>query len=69
MLADGRPVEAAGEFEVAREDETIAVSALDNMSGQYRPDVGSLSVAREAFKTRGVPVRPGCIRPYDWGTL
>ena len=69
VLANGRPVEAAGEFEAAREERTIAVSALDNMSGHYRPDSGSLSVAKEAFETRGVLVRPGCIRPYDWGTL
>ena len=69
VLADGGPVEAAGEFEVAREGERVVVTALDNMSGHYRPDAGSLSVAKEAFETRGVPVRPGCVRAYDWGTL
>ena len=69
VLANGRPVEAAGEFEAAREEGTIAVSALDNMSGHYRPDARSLSVAMEAFETRGVPVRPGCVRAYDLGTL
>ena len=69
VLADGRPVEAAGELEVAREDDTVVVTALDNMSGHYRPDAGSLTVAKEAFEKRGVPVRPGCVRAYDWGTL
>lgn len=69
VLADGGPVEVAGEFEVAGEGETVVVTALNNMSGHYRPDADSLSVAKEAFEARGVPVRPGCIRPYDWGTL
>ena len=69
VLADGGPVEAAGEFEVAGECETVVVTALNNMSGHYRPDASSLSMARDAFETRGVPVRPGCLRPYDWGAL
>ena len=68
-LADGGPVQAAGEFEVGEEGETIVVTALNNMSGRYRPDANSLSVAKEAFETRGVSIRPGSIRPYDWGWL
>ena len=45
------------------------VTALNNMSGHYRPDANSLSVAKEAFETRGLPIRPGSIRLYDWGAL
>lgn len=69
VLAGGEPVQAAGEFEAVAEGESVVVVALDNMSGHYRPDEGSLSLAREAFEAQGVPVRPGCVRPYDWGTL
>ena len=47
----------------------MVVTALNNMSGHYRPDANSLSVVKEAFETRGVSIRPGSIRPYDWGWL
>ena len=69
VLADGGPVQAAGEFEVVEEGETVVVAALNNMSGHYRPDADSLSVAKEAFEARSLPIRSGSIRPYDWGTL
>lgn len=69
VLAGGESVQAAGEFEAVAEGESVVVVALDNMSGHYRPDEGSLSLARDAFEARGVPVRPGCVRPYDWETI
>ena len=69
VLAGGEPVQAAGEFEAVAEGESVVVAALDNMSGPYRTDEGSLSLAREAFEARGVPVRPGGVRPYDWEAL
>ena len=37
VLADGGPVQAAGEFEVVEEGDAMVVTALNNMSGHYRP--------------------------------
>ena len=65
-IASGRPVQAAGEFEFERDRGTITVSMLNNMSGHYRPAASSLAVAREAFETRGFPVRPDNVRHHDW---
>ena len=67
MLADGGPVQAAGEFEVAAEHGELVVSALDNMSGHYQPAAASLEVAREAFEAAGIRIRSGAVRSYDFG--
>lgn len=67
VLADGGPVQAAGEFEVVAEHGAFVVSALDNMSGHYRPAGASLEVARQAFEAAGIRVRSGAVRRYDFG--
>lgn len=67
VLANGDPVQAAGEFEVVAEDGVLVVSALDNMSGHYRPATASLEVAQQAFEVAGIRVRSGAIRRYDFG--
>ena len=66
VLADGGPVQAAGEFKIKVESGALAVTALDNMSGHYRPDEASLEVARTAFESAGVRVPTGAVRSYDW---
>ena len=67
VLADGGPVQAAGEFEIETEHGAPVVSALNNMSGHYRPAAASLEVARRAFESAGIPVLPGVVRSYDYG--
>lgn len=67
VLANGDPVQAAGEFEVVAENGVLVVSALDNMSGHYRPATASLEVAQLAFEVAGIRVRSGAIRRYDFG--
>ena len=65
VIADGEPVQAAGEFEVVEEQEATVVSMLNNMSGHYRPAGASLTVAQEAFEAAGLRIRPGGVRHYD----
>ena len=65
-VLEGGPVEAAGEFEVIDVDGAKVVTALNNMSGHYRPDQSSLAVAREAFEARGLRVLQGAVEQYDW---
>ncbi len=67
MLADGGPVQAAGEFEIAAEHGELVVSALNNMSGHYQPAAASLKVAREAFEAAGIRIRSGAVRSYHFG--
>ena len=67
VLANDGPVQAAGEFEVVAEYGALVVSALDNMSGHYRPAAASLEVARQAFEAAGIHVRSDAIRRYDFG--
>ena len=66
VLASGAPVLAAGEFAVEYDGTTMIVSALNNMSGHYRPETGTLAVAAAAFERAGISVRPGAITSYDW---
>ena len=68
VLADGEPVEAAGEFEVVELGDAKVVTALNNKSGHYRPGSQTLDVAREAFEERGLRVLHTGIRQYDWRT-
>ena len=68
VLAGGGPVQAAGEFEVVAEDGALVVSALNNMSGHYRPSTESLEIAQQAFQAAGIRVRSGAIHSYDFGT-
>ena len=68
VLAAGGPVQAAGEFEAVTEQGGLVVSALNNMSGHYRPAAASLRVAQQAFEAAGIRVRLGAIRSYDFGT-
>lgn len=69
VLANGGPVQAAGEFEVVAEQRQLVVSALNNMSGHYCPPDASLQVAQEAFENAGIRVRSGAVQSYDFGTL
>lgn len=69
VLAGGRPVQAAGEFDVEWRQDGAIVARLNNMSGHYRPASGSLAVAQEAFEALGVPVRRKGMQDYDWGPL
>ena len=66
VLAEGRPILAAGEFELEFERPAIVVSALNNASGHYQPAADCLEVAREAFEAAEIPVRPGAVTPYDF---
>lgn len=68
VLADGGPVQAAGELEVIEFAEVKVVTALNNMSGHYQPGRGSLDVAVEAFEERGLRVLPDGVEQYDWHT-
>ena len=65
VIADGEPVQAAGEFEVVEEQEATVVSILNNMSGHYRPAGASLTAAQEAFEAAGLRIRPGGVHGYD----
>ena len=65
VLADGGPVEAAGEFEVMVHGRNRVVTALNNLSGHYQPRTESLRVAVEAFERRGWHVSQGGIHAYD----
>ena len=66
VLAAGGPVQAAGEFEVVTDQGGLVVSALNNMSGHYRPAAASLRVAQQAFEAAGIRVRTETIHNYDW---
>lgn len=68
VLAGGDLVHAAGEFEVIDRDGAWEVIALNNMSGHYRPAPDTLEIARAAFESAGLPVRPDGIQHYDLGT-
>ena len=67
VLADGGPVQAAGEFEIETEHGAPVVSVLNNMSGHYRPAKASLEVARRAFESAGMRIPTGAVRSYDYG--
>ena len=66
VLADGGPVQAAGEFEVLELDGAKVVTALNNQSGHYQPGSESLDVAREAFEACELRVLPDGVEQYDW---
>ena len=66
VLAGGGPVQAAGEFEIVAEDGVPVVSALNNMSGHYRPAAASLEVAQQAFEAAGTRIRSGAVHRYDF---
>ncbi len=66
VLADGGPVQAAGEFEVFADGRYRVVTALNNMSGHYLPHAESLDLAVKAFEARGWRVLPDGVRQYDW---
>ena len=66
VLANGGPVLAAGEFSVEFHGSEIVVSALNDMSGHYRPGAGGLAIAQESFETAGIRVRPDVVTSYHW---
>lgn len=68
VLADGGPVQAAGQFEIGTEHGSLVVSALNNMSGHYRPAEASLEIARTAFESAGIHIPLHAVRGYDLGT-
>ena len=63
-LANGGPVHAAGELEVVQCGEDTTVIHLDNKSGHYLPDFGSLKVAEETLEALGLRVNPDGVHPY-----
>ena len=65
-LANGGPVLAAGEFSVEFQGSEIVVSALNDMSGHYRPGADALAIAQETFETAGILVRSEAVTSYDW---
>ena len=67
VLANGGPVQAAGEFETGTGHGAPVVSALNNMSGHYRPAKASLDVARIAFESAGIRIPTGAVHSYDYG--
>lgn len=68
VLADGGPVQAAGEFEIGTERGSLVMSTLNNLSGHYRPSKASLEVARTAFESVGIHIPLRAVRGYDLGT-
>ncbi len=68
VLADGGPVQAAGEFEVSELGKVKVVMSINNMSGHYRPGRESLDAAMRAFEERGLQVLPDSVEQYDWRT-
>lgn len=64
-LAEGGPVQAAGEFEIGNERGSLVVSMLNNLSGHYRPSKASLEVARTAFESVGINIPVRAVRGYD----
>ena len=67
VLADGGPVQAAGELEIRAEHGSFVVSALNNISGHYRPAEASLEIARTAFESAGIHIPLQALRGYDLG--
>lgn len=65
VLADGGPVQAAGEFEVVESEGAWTVMTLNSKSGHYRPGSESVEVAIEAFTVRGCRVLPKGVERYD----
>ncbi len=63
-LAHGGPVQAAGELEVVRCGEDTTVIHLDNRSGHYLPDSGSLRLAGETLEALGLRVNPDGVHPH-----
>lgn len=59
---------AAGQLDVKFEGASMVVSSLDNMSGHYQPDAGSLAVAVEAFEAAEICVRPDAVHRLDFDT-
>ena len=66
VLAHGRPVLAAGEFQMDFDDSAMVVSELNDMSGHYRPAADALALATAGFKAAGIDVRPDGVTSYDW---
>ncbi len=66
VLANGGPVLAAGEFSVEFHGSEIVVSALNDMSGHYRPGADGLAIAQETFETAEISVRSEAVTSYDW---
>ena len=64
VLADGGPVQAAGETEAVTISGATVLISLNNRSGHYRPGRSSLTVAREAFEARGVQVAPESLEAH-----
>ena len=66
VLSGGGPVLAAGEFSVAFRGSEIVVSALNDMSGHYKPGTDGLAVAQDAFEAAGISILADAVTSYDW---
>lgn len=64
VLAEGRPVLAAGEIELLHAPKTKLVTDLTNQSGHYEPHASCLEVAIEVLVNLGYKVPRQVIRPY-----
>ncbi len=69
VLADGGPVQAAGELEVSEVGKNRMISSINNMSGHYRPGRESLDAVVEEFEESGLRVLPDGVKQYDWRAL
>lgn len=63
VLADGRPVLAAGEVSLAVYRGQRTVLALNAISGHYLPDDGCLVIVREVFEALGFVVPNSSLPP------
>ncbi|MBH5132180.1 RHS domain-containing protein [Streptomyces sp. HB-N217] len=54
VLTGGRPVQSAGEAEIAGEGGVYIGLDLNNNSGHYRPSIESLQIGKDAFERAGI---------------
>jgi hypothetical protein len=54
VMANGQPVQAAGEASIVSGDGRIVGLEISNHSGHYLPSLESLEIGREAFRAFGI---------------
>lgn len=71
VLAGGAAVLAAGTVDLVAGYDPVSrrnfnvVLRITNASGHYQPDIGTLELAAEQFRSLGFDVPPGSVQPYD----